>query len=137
MTAPKHRRPTRTDRLLLWTKDRLTLRRRPQPVLETADFEEAAREDFGQMADWERRLLDGWDPLANEDRLDERAETYGPVMAYGPMPAKRWTEAEEEAWDLWVDQVYGWDLDQDEAVAEFLEELESIPVFVREWEKRL
>lgn len=35
--TPKHRRPTRTDRLLLWAKDRLTLRRRPQPVLETAD----------------------------------------------------------------------------------------------------
>lgn len=26
--TPKHRRPTRTDRLLLWAKDRLTLRRR-------------------------------------------------------------------------------------------------------------
>lgn len=66
MTAPKHRRPTRPDRLLLWAKDRLTLRRRPQPVPETADFREVldgiqfAFDPLGTMQDDEERQWVEW-----------------------------------------------------------------------------
>lgn len=68
MTRYKHRRPTRTDRLLLWAKDRLTA---------FALRHDVRRRRVEPMADWEQKLLDDWG-REHPNRLDEQTEKYGP-----------------------------------------------------------
>lgn len=117
--VPKHRRPTRTDRLLLWAKDRLTLRRRPQPALES------------ERNPWVDRTLPGPQVLRGLLTAAD-VPTYGPREMYGPM------RGDDQAW--WFDWMEREDIKTPEEAYEVLaarDELESVGDVVRDWEKKL
>lgn len=129
MTRYKHRRPTRTDRLLLWAKDRLTLRRRPQPVLETADSEESAREHL-ERNPWVDRTLPG--PQVLRGLLTAADLPHGPgATCIRPL-------GDDEAWwSAWMEREGITSADDAYAILAARDELESVGEVVRDWERDL
>lgn len=131
MTAryhPKHRRPTRTDRLLQRQPVLGPQRRRPQPVLETADFEEAAK-DF-EHNPWVDRTLPG--PQVLRGLLTTADLPYGPgATCIRPL-------GDDEAWwSAWMERE---GITRAEDAYEILaarDELESVGEVVRDWERDL